>query len=308
MRAELGLVIAMHLLVPAIFICWLGWARSSSQLDFGLRLLVVALCAAHLFMAGHWNWFSYYLRFVMVLLLLAAAVAGWRHARRERFWPASRLTRWWAPAANALLAALFAFVVAAYAFQGYGFEGEAVALSFPLRSGAYYVGQGGNHMVLNHHHSHPAQRYALDVVKLNAAGLRTDGLNPAALSRYLIFGEPLVAPCSGSVSAAENSWPDQVPSARDQNQLAGNHVVINCNGAAVLLAHLQRGSVQVKAGDNVRTGQPIARVGNSGNTSEPHLHIHAIKAGSAASLLAGEGLPMLFDGRFLVRNQVVRAD
>ena len=76
----------------------------------------------------------------------------------------------------------------------------------------------------------------------------------------------------------------------------------------MLLAHLQRGSVQVKAGDNVRTGQPIARVGNSGNLSEPHLHIHAVKAGSAASLLAGEGLLMLFDGRFLVRNQVVRAD
>jgi Peptidase family M23 len=308
MLPALASIIVMHLLVPALFMGWLGWARSTSRLDFGLRLLVVALYAAHLFLAGRWDWLSYYLRFVIPLLLLAAAVVGWWKARRAPALPAPQFKQWRAPATNALIAAVFAFVVAGYASQGYAFDGRSVALSFPLQNGVYYVAQGGNHRVLNHHHSHPAQRYALDVVKLNAAGLRADGLYPEALSRYRIFGETLVAPCSGTVSAAENSLPDLVPPERNPRQPAGNHVVIVCNGAAVLLAHLQQGSVRVKTGDNVRAGQPIARVGNSGNTTEPHLHIHAVRAGSAGSLLAGEGLPMLFDGRFLVRNAVVHAD
>jgi hypothetical protein len=63
----------------------------------------------------------------------------------------------------------------------------------------------------------------------------------------------------------------------------------------VELAHLQRRSVRVAAGDPVTAGTPLGLVGNSGNTSEPHLHVHA-------ETDAGEGVPMTFEGRFLIRN------
>jgi murein DD-endopeptidase MepM/ murein hydrolase activator NlpD len=61
---------------------------------------------------------------------------------------------------------------------------------------------------------------------------------------------------------------------------------------------MQQGSVAVAEGDVVREGQLLGTVGNSGNTSEPHLHIHAEKD--------GEGVPIRFGGRFLVRNNLMR--
>jgi murein DD-endopeptidase MepM/ murein hydrolase activator NlpD len=59
-------------------------------------------------------------------------------------------------------------------------------------------------------------------------------------------------------------------------------------------------SVSVAPGDRLAPGDPIARVGNSGNTTEPHLHVHAFDQGT------GEGVPMTFDGREPVRNRVFR--
>jgi murein DD-endopeptidase MepM/ murein hydrolase activator NlpD len=64
------------------------------------------------------------------------------------------------------------------------------------------------------------------------------------------------------------------------------------------MAHMQDGSIMVEAGMKVKAGQEIGAVGNSGNTTEPHLHIHAE--------LNGEGVPLRFSGRFLARNSVVR--
>lgn len=106
------------------------------------------------------------------------------------------------------------------------------------------------------------------------------------------------------VVTAVDGLPDHDPPATDTVNLAGNHVVIECQSVAVALAHLQSGSVAVGAGDAVTTGQPVGLVGNSGNTSEPHLHIHAVRA-SSGSILEGEGVPLLFEERFPVRNTLL---
>lgn len=101
---------------------------------------------------------------------------------------------------------------------------------------------------------------------------------------------------------------DLNPPATDRENLAGNHVVLRCAGTDpgvdVLLAHLRQGSVAVEPGTQVQVGQVVGRVGNTGNTSEPHLHVHAVRTGSG-SVLTGEGVPIRFDGRFLVRNSLV---
>jgi murein DD-endopeptidase MepM/ murein hydrolase activator NlpD len=66
-------------------------------------------------------------------------------------------------------------------------------------------------------------------------------------------------------------------------------------------------SVAVRTGDDVIEGQVIGRVGNSGNTDEPHLHIHAQAPGSAAEPMSGAPVPIRLDGKFLARNDRVRA-
>jgi murein DD-endopeptidase MepM/ murein hydrolase activator NlpD len=106
------------------------------------------------------------------------------------------------------------------------------------------------------------------------------------------------------VKAAVDGLPDLVPPETDREAPAGNHVIVTCQGVDVLLAHLQRGSVLVRADAVVTVGQPLGRVGNSGNTSEPHLHIHAVQSGSQ-NVLDGVGVPLLFDRRFPVRNTLL---
>lgn len=126
---------------------------------------------------------------------------------------------------------------------------------------------------------------------------------------YPAFGEPVVAPVAGTVVVAHDGQRDhlcraswaavvymmiesmvrELPGSR---YVLGNHVVIrNADGVHALLAHLQRGSLAVGVGDTVEAGEVVARCGNSGNTSEPHVHFQLME--SPRPLLAA-GLPFRF--------------
>ncbi|HYY72562.1 MAG TPA: M23 family metallopeptidase [Candidatus Bathyarchaeia archaeon] len=184
-------------------------------------------------------------------------------------------------------------------------------LTFPLRNGWYYVAHGGSLRIINLHRHAPVkfQRYALDIVRLNRFGYRARGIYPRELKAYAIFHDILYSPCEGVVTAVVNDLPDLPPGEMDPKQMAGNHIVIQCDGADtfVCLAHLAQGSVCVRPGDTVTVGQRLAQVGNSGNTSEPHLHIQVKRGGRPDSMLDGEGVAIRFDGRWLIRNSVVRS-
>ena len=86
------------------------------------------------------------------------------------------------------------------------------------------------------------------------------------------------------------------PGVISAEQPLGNHVVLSLDGGTFLvLAHLQRGSVQVKAGDTAREGQVLGRCGNSGHTSEPHIHIHHQRQDPLKyPVNFAEGLPLYF--------------
>jgi murein DD-endopeptidase MepM/ murein hydrolase activator NlpD len=77
-----------------------------------------------------------------------------------------------------------------------------------------------------------------------------------------------------------------------------------CEGAAIIMAHLKPGSIEVAPGDAVSMPARLGAVGNSGNTDEPHLHIHAARGTVAGRALShtGEPMAMRFDGRCLTRN------
>ena len=74
----------------------------------------------------------------------------------------------------------------------------------------------------------------------------------------------------------------------------------------VLLGHMRSGSVKVHPGDYVTTETLLGEVGNSGNSNEPHLHVHAQRPGRLWDPFAGEPLSIRFQGRYLVRNNRVR--
>ena len=150
---------------------------------------------------------------------------------------------------------------------------------------------GGPELERNYHALFPDQRWAFDLV-VPPAGRAGDQLKD-----YGCFGVEVVAPASGVVAMAHDGEPDAKPGRiQETAQPMGNHVVIELKGGTYLvLAHLKRGSVKVKAGDVLVEGQPIGACGNSGRTSEPHVHIHhqRQKPNPSQPGLA-EGLPLFF--------------
>lgn len=151
---------------------------------------------------------------------------------------------------------------------------------------------GGDSLEKNYHAAVPDQRWAYDLV---VAPYFSGSPN---LEDYGCYGVPVVAPVSGYVVSAHDGEPDAIPGALSNNTIAptGNHVVIRMEtGTYLVIAHLKNGSVTVRTGETVTEGQVIGQCGNSGNTSEPHIHIHHQRQDPTVyPLNFAEGLPLYF--------------
>ncbi len=138
-------------------------------------------------------------------------------------------------------------------------------------------------------------RYSYDFVLVNEANEMSKH-DAARNEDWLSFGATVRAVEDGTVVAVVSKHPDDgsfdpQESLNDINSLLGNYVVLDHGqGVFSAYAHLQQASATVRAGDKVRRGQPIARVGNSGSSNFPHLHFQLMNAAD----MHGEGLPALF--------------
>jgi murein DD-endopeptidase MepM/ murein hydrolase activator NlpD len=139
-----------------------------------------------------------------------------------------------------------------------------------------------------------AQRFAIDWVKVGDDGQTYHG-DKLDNKNYYAYGVNAYAVADGVVTEVKDGIPQNVPGEKSRavpitlETVGGNHVIIDIgNGCFAFYAHLQPGSLRVKLGDKVRRGQVVGLVGNSGNSTEPHLHFHV---SNASSPLGSEGLP-----------------
>lgn len=187
---------------------------------------------------------------------------------------------------------------------------SAITLTFPLKGGLFYTAHGGAFTIINYHSAFVrAQRYACDFVRLNWFGTRAIGVFPNKLELYSIYGATICSPGTGLVLTSVDGLPDLPPGDIKSETPVGNHVIIRPDNSDVnvLLAHMKNGSVLVKTGDRVTAGQEIGKVGNSGRTSEPHLHIHAQRQIVRNGETEWVPVPIRFGSRWLVRNSLVVA-
>jgi len=284
---------------------WLARARFALSGDWlAASAAAVSITGCALLM-GNWTLLSVHLRPLVAIAVIPALVLS-RH--RTTHLPAEVSTP---PASRrrllvqSAIACAFA-ILFVNALTGRVAPRGTVDLRFPLEGGAYGVIQGGSSLALNPFHRwFRSDKYALDLVKLLPSGNRARGAAPSDLNAYASFNEAVRSPCEGTVEAIRNDVPDNSPGDTDSQRRTGNHVFLRCGELRVLMAHLVRGSVTVSAGDAVRSGQLLGRVGNSGYTSEPHLHIGAMLARSSAWPDA-EPAAVTFGGRFLAVNDVVK--
>ena len=306
------LALSLMLGVPLLLAGLVAFTRPRSQLDWLLSAFLCGGVSVYMVLAGaNWTWIGF--GWQAVPLVTAAAVTLWsaRRIRACRPLPPPRPLPLAQAAFRCAVAALIAGMLVHLHLARIAPPG-AVDLSFPLEGGRYAVMHGGTATVLNYHRAVPAQTHATDIVALSDQGRRAQGLRPRTLDAYEIFDRAVIAPCDGIVSGMSDGAPDAPIGRVDPARPAGNHVLLSCvvGGAEVtlLLAHLRRGSVVVTHGDRVRRGARLGQVGNSGNSTEPHLHIHAVRgrwASLTAVLATAEAVPLTFDGRFLIRNAVV---
>jgi Peptidase family M23 len=302
------LLAAIQLGVPLLLTIWLRFWPSRNRFVLTLQFVAIVALMIAIWTAGIWTLVPRWSLAVIAFFALVAAVRG---ARR----PTSPFGGWmWVQTfvSLALLAAGgFAIAEAWRAHQPPSIA--SIRLASPLDGNDIVVANGGSKLLLNAHQdtldlSVPRHRlwhgqsYGVDLVALTPVGMTSDGFRPTDPARYVIFGRAVRAPCAGRVITITDGRPDlEIPKV-DPKVMEGNHIRLGCGDVEIVLAHLKRGSLKVRIGDQVSRGQALAAVGNSGMSDEPHLHIHAQTPGTAQAPFSGKPVAMFFNGRFLARN------
>lgn len=202
---------------------------------------------------------------------------------------------------------------------------QALDLRYPF-SGRWLVQNSPADRVPSHGTRLFASAYAIDFVPVDERG-RTAPFTPSSVlraeppERFPGFGRVLTAPTSGLVVAVADGEPDHeafrgLPSigyaltqgrrlAQGWTALAGNHVVIETgSGLYVALCHLQHASARVRVGQVVEAGDELGRCGNSGNSTEPHVHVQAM---TGPDPVRAGAVPLAFGGRLPSNREIVSA-
>jgi len=180
----------------------------------------------------------------------------------------------------------------------------AIVVEPPLRGSNWVVGNGCCGELTSHRAGvlgidgglHAGERFAIDFVQLTGQGLLTDGpMN--VLSNYPFFGDRVHSATGGRVVDVVRNIPEtpalSLPPNISAADSGGNQVTVRVGkGRFAFYAHLQPGSPRVKVGDRVRPGQVLGLLGNSGNSSAPHLHFQLM---NGKTPLASDGVPYRFD-------------
>lgn len=183
--------------------------------------------------------------------------------------------------------------------------GRAPVIGPPLRGGRWLAANGpdslsGHRRALIPIDGRPAiaQRFAIDWVLVGDDG-RTFVGDRERNESYHAEGQEAIAVADGIVAAVKDGIPENVPGITSRavpitlETVGGNHVILDIGGGRhAFYAHLRPGSLRVRPGDRVRRGAVVGLVGNSGNSTEPHLHFHLM---DGPSPLGGQGIPYVHE-------------
>ncbi|WP_231445645.1 M23 family metallopeptidase [Brevibacterium zhoupengii] len=190
---------------------------------------------------------------------------------------------------------------------------DVLEMNYPF-TGRWLVQNSPADRVPSHGTTLFATSYAIDFVPVDGSGRSaplTVGslLRPEPPENFVGFGRPVLSPVAGTVVASHDTERDHrsyrgmssIGYALTQKRraeagwpaLAGNHVMIRCDGGVVVLCHLQRRSIRVLIGEHVEIGKEIGLCGNSGNSTEPHVHVQAI---DSVDIEYAAAVPITFNG------------
>lgn len=157
------------------------------------------------------------------------------------------------------------------------------------------VVNGGVNKDLSHSWSILPQRYAYDFIIVDDNG-KSSLDDRSSVHSYYCYGKDIIAPADGVIVNLIDKYTDSFVDGKNgycnANRIEGNSIVIKHNDSEYsTIAHILRGSFKVKVGDTVKQGEVIAKCGNTGNSSEPHIHF---QLQSGKNFFLSAGLPIAF--------------
>ena len=165
--------------------------------------------------------------------------------------------------------------------------------SMPVK-GEWFVVWGGANEFINYHYAYESQRFAYDLLIVEGGSSYKD--TQIRNENFHAFNEEILSPADGKVIRINDGIKDNVPGEMNAAQPAGNYVVIeHGNKEYSMVAHLKKNSIQVKEGETVKEGQYIGNCGNSGNSSEPHVHFQVMDSPDFGN---GKSLRIRFKGEY----------
>ena len=185
-------------------------------------------------------------------------------------------------------------------------DAKPLIIGPPLAGGGWVAGNGCCNPDITHRGSvqsvngalYDSQRFAIDWMRLDEQGRLVHG-DESDVHNYSDYGADVLAVANAKVVSVLNNLDDQVPGRLPEpssitiETVDGNHVVLDLGGGRfAFYAHLQKNSIKVRPGDEVKKGAVLGKLGNTGNTSAPHLHLHIM---NRPSPIASDGIPYLID-------------
>ncbi|MCX6780093.1 MAG: M23 family metallopeptidase [Candidatus Magasanikbacteria bacterium] len=289
-------------ILPFIFI-WLIWITAyRSKLQWILRCFFLLLFIGLIFLSPLKIFVNQYIGWGIWITFIVSAIRSFLKIKKLPF--ASKADWWEALFGTLIIGAIIFILNYPPPKQEPASSAQKINLTFPLRSGSYYLTNVGFSPSIGGFptvHSSLAEKFAIDIMRPRNLKEFFSSFFKADLGQYAIFGDDIHSPCDGFIDKANDDLPDLIPPAKGTG--TGNHIYLNCNGTTILLAHLHNKSIRFKEGQGVTTDDVIAQVGNNGNSTEPHLHINAY-------ITRGENNPVetsqiMFDGKIAKRGSII---
>lgn len=267
------------------------------------RLLLALALGVFIYLYGTWIYLTVYAKYLFGICLLLCLLSGPFRKKSATWAP-----RPWKRMLSLLWVGILICLCIGYFTGTTGLRQQKIELAFPLKTGRYFVLQGGKGLPTNlFHFSLRGAIYAMDIVKLNNWGGRANKVFSSRLEDYEIFNDTIYSPASGKVIRAYSENPDNIPPDMARGPRNTNQVLLETDSGYVFLAHMKKGSVVVHEGQWVRQGQALGCVGNSGFSSEPHLHIQAhAKSSAGTPWYMGQPLYISFNGKSYLLYEMIR--
>lgn len=193
-------------------------------------------------------------------------------------------------------------------------DNEKLEIAFPFGHGLYLITDGGNSKIsrmMNYHfhssvhkkrNTNKSMLYATDIIKLSE---EKTSFFPVAIQDYAIFNENIFSPIEGLIIKVVNDIVDNKPFSGNYPYNTGNTIVIKKDYYYFLLGHMKNGSIVVKEGDSVNRGDLLGKVGNSGMSERPHLHMQLMKS-ETEDFWKGLGVCIQYRNRNLYKNRLIK--